>query len=309
MNGRHADSVLQVQLLPAGGYRLALLGPEPQQHTALLRHRLPGLQPFVQVAERQLRRLGHHQASFALQLHDEQPRPLCFRFDAPLQADGLGPLIPDPYVLASEGYAGLRARFASEPLPPWHERLPIAIWRGSSTGSAELSLANLAENRRYQLCRRSLELPHRLDARLSALVQCPDPAGVSERLHREGLLAPRLDPWHLALHRWIVEIDGNVNSWGLLWKLLSGSCVLRVASSRRQWYHHRLEPWRHVVPVAADLGDLEAVLDWCHRHPSACAAIAQAGQQLALTVIAELELAMAEAVGAYAANWLRTPAA
>ena len=86
MNGRHADSVLQVQLLAAGGYRLALLGPEPQRHTALLRHRMPGLQPFVQVSERQLRRLGHHQASFALQLHDEQPRPLCFRFDAPLQA-------------------------------------------------------------------------------------------------------------------------------------------------------------------------------------------------------------------------------
>ncbi len=64
-----------------------------------------------------------------------------------------------------------------------------------------------------------------------------------------------------------------------------------------------------MVPVAADLGDLEAVLAWCHRHPSTCAAIAQAGQQLALTVITELELAMAEAVGAYAANWLRTPAA
>ncbi len=224
MNGRHADSVLQVQLLPAGGYRLALLGPEPRQHTHLLRHRLPGLQPFVQVAERQLRRLGHHQASFVLQLHDEQPRPLCFRFDAPLQADGLGPLIPDPYVLASEGYASLRARFASEPLPPWHERLPVAIWRGSSTGSAELTLAKLAENRRYQLCRRSLELPHRLNARLSALVQCPDPAGVGERLHREGLLAPRLDPWHLALHRWIVEIDGNVTREGCC-----GSCSAAAA--------------------------------------------------------------------------------
>ena len=40
-----------------------------------------------------------------------------------------------------------------------------------------------------------------------------------------------MEPSDMALHQWIVDLDGNVNSWGLLWKLLSGSCVVRVESA------------------------------------------------------------------------------
>ena len=123
---------------------------------------------------------------------------------------------------------------------------------------------------------------------------------------QQDLLAPRLSPWHLALHRWLIEIDGNVNSWGLLWKLLSGSCVLRVASNRAQWYHHRLQPWQHIVPIAADLSDLEDVVAWCQRHPTHCEAIAYAGQCVALEVVDQLAADQRQAVHHYAANWLRT---
>jgi 23S rRNA pseudouridine1911/1915/1917 synthase len=83
-----APSLLQVQLHPAGGYSLALQGPERQASAQLLKQRLPGLQPFLAIAAHELARLGHPQASFAVQLHDEDPKEPCFRFDAPLQADG-----------------------------------------------------------------------------------------------------------------------------------------------------------------------------------------------------------------------------
>ena len=139
------------------------------------------------------------------------------------------------------------------------------------------------------------------------MVQCPDQPSklaVKQMLQQRDLLAPRLSPWHLALHRWIVEVDGNVNSWGLLWKLLSGSCVLRVSSPRRQWYHHQLVPWQHVVPVAANLSNLAEVLDWCQRHPLACEAIAQAGQTLAMEVVHQLEPNQRDAVARYAATWI-----
>ncbi len=308
-----APSLLQVQLHPAGGYSLALQGPERQASAQLLKQRLPGLQPFLAIAAHELARLGHAQASFAVQLHDEDPKQPCFRFDAPLQATGQGPsldqapLIPDPYALGSEGFAQLRRHFAAEPLPPWRQRLPMAIWRGSSTGTPALTAAILQHNLRYRLCAASQELKPWLDARFTAVVQCPDRPNhqaVEQVLQQRDLLAPRLSPWHLALHRWIVEIDGNVNSWGLLWKLLSGSCVLRVSSPRRQWYHHRLVPWQHVVPVAANLSNLAEVLDWCHRHPLACEAIAQAGQALALEVVHQLEPNQRDAVARYAASWL-----
>jgi hypothetical protein len=304
-----AHSVLVVNLRPGGGYQLSHTGPSNDDTRKLLVHRLPCLNPFLDTAADVLAQLGHDEARFAVQLHDEDPEPICFRFDAPLDPDGKGPLIPDPYVLGSNGYASLRRQFSEQLLPPWQERLPIAIWRGSSTGSSELSPQSLHRNSRLQLCVQSKRLPYLLDARISAVVQCPDAvskAEVERLLQDKQLLAPRMSPWHLALHRWILEIDGNVNSWGLLWKLLSGSCILRVASPRRQWYHHRLQPWVHMVPIAADLSDLEDILAWCHSNPQTCRAIAEAGQQLAFDVINQLNTDQREAVEVYAANWLRT---
>lgn len=311
---RYTHSLLQVQLQPGGGYSLALQGPEQQASAQLLKHRLPGLQTFLDLAATELARRGHPQARFAVQLHDEAPEPPCFRFDAPLDPAiaVAGPLIPDPYALGSQGFAGLRRQFADQPLPPWHERLPVAIWRGSSTGTPRLTPANLAQNLRYRLCAASRRLGPWLDARFTAVVQCPDPPTqqmVEQQLHRQELLTPKVSPWHLALHRWILEIDGNVNSWGLLWKLLSGSCVLRVHSPRQQWYHHQLQPWQHLVPIAADLSNLAEVLDWCQRHPQTCESIAQAGQALALEVVHQLQQDQRQAVGRFAATWLRAEVA
>jgi hypothetical protein len=268
-----------------------------------LRRRLQTLQSFGLQAQTWLQQSGYDSSELAIQLHDEDPGVPCLRFDAPRTADGGPPLIPDPYALASAGFAGVRASFAQDPLPPWAERLPIAIWRGASTGTPQLGQENLGANRRIQLCRWSQQHPTLLDARLSAIVQAePDCCTLLQ-----PLLAPRLAPWQLALHRWLVEIAGNVNSWGLLWKLLSGSCVLRVASDRRQWYHHRLEPWVHVVPLAADLSDLGAVLQWCRAHPERCAGIAAAGRQLGLQVVATLKQDQRAAVKQWVRHWM-TPA-
>ena len=55
----------------------------------------------------------------------------------------------------TDGYQSLRGRMERDPLPPWHERLPLAFWRGSTTGSKEIDLNTLELNRRYQLCRLS----------------------------------------------------------------------------------------------------------------------------------------------------------
>ena len=72
--------------------------------------------------------------------------------------DPASPLIPDPYCLMTDGYRTLRERMQRIPLPPWHERLPLAFWRGSTTGSKDIDLNTLELNRRYQLSRLSRKL-------------------------------------------------------------------------------------------------------------------------------------------------------
>ena len=71
------------------------------------------------------------------------------------------------------GYRTLREQMQRDPLPPWRERLPIAFWRGSTTGSKDIDLYNLELNHRYQLACMSRTWPDRLDARINRAV-CRD---------------------------------------------------------------------------------------------------------------------------------------
>ena len=108
-----------------------------------------------------------------LQLHDEDPGVDCLRIDAPVGANvESSPLIPDPYCLGTNGYEGLRVQLRNRPLPVWRDRLPIVFWRGSTTGSKDITPDNLERNLRYRLCRHSLFEPAHLDARFNRVVQC-----------------------------------------------------------------------------------------------------------------------------------------
>ena len=121
---------------------------------------------------------------------------------------------------------------------------------------------------------------------LTVFVQCKDSHSrkqVEDQLHQEGILSSTVSPWHAALHAWQIDIDGNVNSWGLLWKLSQEAASCEY-SPRCQWYH-RLKPWVHLVPIQADLSDLYEQLTWCSNHRQECAAIASAGQSLAMQVV------------------------
>ena len=256
-----------------------------------------------------LLRQRHREGSLAIQLHDEDPLIPVYVLTPPGNDvnDTSRPLIPDPYCLMTSGYQALREHMQRDPLPPWHERLAMAFWRGSTTGSKDIDLNTLELNRRYQLARLSRAWPDRLDARINRAVQCRNAQAhtqVEHRLHREGLLSATVNPWHAALHAWQIDIDGNVNSWGLLWKLLSGSCILRVESPRRQWYHQRLQPWVHLVPVRADLSDLGEKLEWCRNHHRECASIAAAGQALAKQVVNEIDDDLMSAGVRYAQAWM-----
>ena len=243
-----------------------------------------------------------------LQLHDEDPGVGCLRIDAAVGADlESSPLIPDPYCLGTNGYERFRKQLHTSPLPAWRDRLPVVFWRGSTTGSKEITTNNLEDNLRYQLCRHSLSEPSRVDARFNQVVQCLNADSltkVQEQLRQQGLMGVTVGPWQASLHAWLIDIDGNVNSWGLLWKLLSGCCVLRVSSHRQQWFHKRMVPWTHMVPIAPDLSDLRERINWCIHNRRQCESIATAGQRLGHQILEELNQDLYSATVRYAQHWL-----
>jgi len=292
------DELINVQLQANGTHRVVL--PEHLNPGLSLRVRACG--GFIERAVQRFRKLGHNTVQFNIQLHDDEPNKSCFLIDAAADQDpDKLPMIPDFYCLRSGGYATLRKSF--EGLPPWNEKIPIAIWRGSTKGAEQLNKESIQTLQRYKLCRFSLNHPGWLDARFNAVVQAKSNEAnenIMNHLHHVDLLRPRMEPAHMGLHRWIVDIDGNVNSWGLLWKFLSGSCVLRVESPRQQWFHRHLSPWQTHIPIAADLHDLPEKLEWCRSHPLSCADIAHRGQQTATNVINTLDSDQDQAIDIYA---------
>ena len=244
-----------------------------------------------------------------LQLHDEDPGVGCLRMDAPMGA-GLesSPLIPDPYCLGTNGYADFRRQLRTNALPEWRDRLPVFFWRGATTGTKNITPGNLKYNLRYQLCHHSLTDPSHVDARFNRVVQCLDEENqtiVLEQIRQQGLMGETVGPWHASMHRWLIDIDGNVNSWGLLWKLLSGCCVLRVTSNRQQWFHKRMVPWTHIVPISPDLSDLRERIHWCLQNREHCENIATAGQQLGQQILDDINQDLCAATVRYAQHWLK----
>ncbi len=270
--------------------------------------RIKILEHFCKAAVITLRQKHRKPFQFAVQVHDEDPKWYCFRFDAPLIQESKlvkGPLIPDPYALGSWGFEKLKERMDEENLPEWKRRIPLVFWRGSTTGKNQITETSIKSLQRYQLCERSLWLPQLLDAKFTKIVQAYDRRSnqaIRKALTNSGLLAPYCHPWHAAMHQWNIDIDGNVNSWGLLWKLLSGSCILRVKSKRVQWYHSKLIPWKHLIPIEDDLQNLFDQIQWCYNHLGKCEEIAFQGKKLALDIIEHLEEDIEVAIDSYNIN-------
>ena len=89
-----------------------------------------------------------------LQLHDEDPGVGCLRMDAVGADLESSPLIPDPYCPGTNGYKGSKNNY----LHPFYmaKPSPVVFWRGSTTGSKNITPDNLECNLRYKLCRHSL---------------------------------------------------------------------------------------------------------------------------------------------------------
>ena len=60
---------------------------------------------------------------------------------------------------------------------------------------------------------------------------------------------------------------------------MSNSVVLKQITPNRQWYYGGLEPYRHYIPVKADLSDLMEKINWAQEHDEEAKEIAEQATQ------------------------------
>jgi hypothetical protein len=199
-----------------------------------------------------------------------------------------GSLLPDPVFVGTSAYADIRRHYEAHALP-WEKRMPVAFWRGATTGRRH-DLASWRDLPRLQLCDIALTRPDLFDAGISRVIGLEMH---TDALREAGLMRDYVPESEFHRYRYQIDIDGNSNSWpGLFQKLLTGSPVLKVASPYgfQQWFYDRLTPWVNYVPVSSDMSDLVEHVRWLVAHDDAARMIGEAGRRLALSMDCEREI-------------------
>ncbi len=130
------------------------------------------------------------------------------------------------------------------------------------------------------------------------------------RAHVKDALKKKFVPMaEQGANKYLLVVDGHSAPNRLSYLMHTGSVLFVVASlpgtaGKRLWFHRRLAPFVHYVPVAADLSDLRARLRWAAEHDAQCAAIGAACAALARELFSVEGLA----ASLRAALWAMQPA-
>ena len=84
-------------------------------------------------------------------------------------------------------------------------------------------------------------------------------------------------------YKYILDIDGYSSTWdATVWKLYSGSVLLKTKSVWKQWYYDSFHEWVHYVPVENDFSDLDEKIQWCIDNDDKCKEITMNAKKLVL---------------------------
>mmetsp|Transcript_3951 Transcript_3951/g.13731 ORF Transcript_3951/g.13731 Transcript_3951/m.13731 type:complete len:219 (+) Transcript_3951:2118-2774(+) len=129
---------------------------------------------------------------------------------------------------------------------------------GRSRRPPRTTLTRCKPRRRIELRRVKLVRYFRnitwLNLRLSKVVQgCH---GHEAALKDEGLLQEHVHEPEWARYRGVLDIDGNVDAWGLRWRLESGSVFFLVRLSYQHFFSNSLVDGIHYISIDAKLDNL-----------------------------------------------------
>ena len=196
-------------------------------------------------------------------------------------------LVPDAIFLGSGGYASWRQDFVSSG-SAFEARRQHVYWRGSLTGLAD-RYREIMRLSRIELCLLSKHAYPFVDAKLTDLSQFgPLLPTLQFMLEGMDLCGPREPESNNLFYRYLVDVDGNTNSWSGLWlKLYSGSVVFKLRSPWRQWFYDKLEDGQNVVLFDQLSPGLEDAFYWCEANLADAARIGAAGRTLAESLTPE----------------------
>lgn len=155
---------------------------------------------------------------------------------------------------------------------PWSNKIPIAFWRGSTTGGF-YDAETWGKIPRTQLVLFSKSYPNHLDCAFHHFVQGDQEAEML--LQNARLMGIGCDPILQVRYKYLIAIDGNTNPSSLKWQLFSGSPVLKNDTVCDEWYSNALVPYEHYIPYKMDFSDLIEQIDWLRQNDEMAKYIAE----------------------------------
>lgn len=165
---------------------------------------------------------------------------------------------------------------------PWEERIPTAIFRGSTTGCG----TTIDTNPRLRVA----DISHKAETDENGIPYLD--AGITKwnirtrKLQYEtylqtiekdsfpfGLVQFK-SPSEQSHYKYIIHIQGHVSAFRLSLELSMGSVILMVDSPYKIWFSHMLKPYEHYVPVNQSMDNLIDQIKWCRENDEQCKQIA-----------------------------------
>ncbi len=167
-------------------------------------------------------------------------------------------MAPDWDFIKSKGY---EHKFDDYKPIPFEAKKRKAVWRGCDTGQNN-DAQNCKDLLRGKMCIMAKNYTDIIDAKFYTL--CQSDAEAKTYFEEAGIVGSGLSTKEMLEYLIQIDIDGNTNAWSsCFWKLKSYSLTLKVESTRFvQWYYNKLIPWKHFVPVHANLSNLIESIEW-----------------------------------------------
>ena len=161
-----------------------------------------------------------------------------------------------------------------EALHEWEGKTSQLVFRGSSTGCGRKADTNM------RLKVAGLEYPW-LDAGITKLTKNLkfDPKHGLGMVDKVPLVSKKSFT-EQSVHKYILNIDGNVAAYRLLTWMQTGSLIFKVRGQYTVWYEDKLVDKKTVIEVKEDLSDLAEQYDWCLQNDKKCKKIAERAMKL-----------------------------
>jgi hypothetical protein len=169
---------------------------------------------------------------------------------------------------------------------PYQQKKNLAIFRGAMTGRNRIADKEKRRRTEYETC---LEIPRcrlvlkysnstTVDAKL--ILHPGEKVPISPSIRGTELFAAEpMSMRQLLEYKIMILMEGNDVSTGLKMALYSNSVVMMPRPTCTSWaMEELLIPYVHYVPIADDLSDVEAQVQWVLSHESASIEIARRGR-------------------------------